>query len=445
MKRALALCGGGSKGSYEMGVWQALRELNIKFDIVCGTSIGALNAAMVCQDRYEENLELWKKTRNETILKNPINIDETSLKKTFKNMTDFIPFLKNYIKEKGADITPFRKTLDYYVDEDRIINSKMDIGVVCVSFPGFKPYLINLKEVKKEHIKSFILASASCFPLFPICKIDNINYIDGGYYDNLPIDFCLDLGAHEIVAVDLNFNITHKEYLHKPFVTYIHPSWDLGGFFNFTEELINHNIILGYNDTLKKYGKFLGFRYSFYKEDINYISKKFVTILANVIKDFRKSKIKSLYKDDISLYEILEKYTYKENMSYEDYYLRAIEELLEYMNIDHLKVYKINSLCRMLEKKVINYKVSEHDLFSKYAEQKTRLKKREYLNKCAINDILTLGYNQITNGKILTKDFVLDVLAVNPYVVIYLILEMVWSDIDAEEEKNFGFTFEFED
>ena len=34
MKRALALCGGGSKGSYEMGVWKALRELGINFDIV---------------------------------------------------------------------------------------------------------------------------------------------------------------------------------------------------------------------------------------------------------------------------------------------------------------------------------------------------------------------------------------------------------------------------
>ena len=34
MKRAIVLSGGGSKGSYEIGVWKALRRLNIKYDIV---------------------------------------------------------------------------------------------------------------------------------------------------------------------------------------------------------------------------------------------------------------------------------------------------------------------------------------------------------------------------------------------------------------------------
>ena len=40
MKRALVLGGGGSKGAYELGVWRALDELGISFDIVTGTSIG---------------------------------------------------------------------------------------------------------------------------------------------------------------------------------------------------------------------------------------------------------------------------------------------------------------------------------------------------------------------------------------------------------------------
>lgn len=141
MKKALALCGGGSKGSYQMGVWKALNELGEKIDIVCGTSIGALNASMIAQDKYDECLDLWKKTRNDTILATPISIDENSLKKSFKNMKDLVPFLKNYLKDKGADITPFKKSIDYYIDEEKIINSPLDIGVVCVTFPGFKPHL----------------------------------------------------------------------------------------------------------------------------------------------------------------------------------------------------------------------------------------------------------------------------------------------------------------
>lgn len=445
MKKALALCGGGSKGSYEMGVWKALKELDEKFDIVCGTSIGALNAAMICQEKYDDCLDLWKKTRNNTILKTPISIDESSLKKTFKNMTDLVPFLKNYLKDKGADISPFKESLEYYIDPDKILASPMEIGVVCVTFPGFKPHFVNLKEVKKDLIRQYILASASCFPLFPVCKIGNTNYIDGGYYDNLPIDFCLDFGAHEVIAVDLNYNITHKEYLNKPFVRYIHPSWNLGGFFNFTKEAVEKNMTLGYNDAMKSYKKYLGYRYTFYKEeDINFISKKFMVVLANVYKDFKKSRIKSLYKEDISLYQILENHTYT-SLSYEDYYIRAVEEVMEYLNFDYLKVYRLSELPKLIQKKFSETNAKSKDLLDNYAKQKTALKKRDYLNKQRPNDILSICYNIIHHGKIIEKDLILDILAINPYLVIYLILGMVWSDFDAEEEKNFGFTFEFDD
>ena len=43
MRRAIALCGGGTKGAYELGVWRAIQELDINYQIVTGTSIGAIN------------------------------------------------------------------------------------------------------------------------------------------------------------------------------------------------------------------------------------------------------------------------------------------------------------------------------------------------------------------------------------------------------------------
>lgn len=50
MKRAIVLSGGGARGAYQIGVWKALRELNIKYDIITGTSVGALNGALMIQD-----------------------------------------------------------------------------------------------------------------------------------------------------------------------------------------------------------------------------------------------------------------------------------------------------------------------------------------------------------------------------------------------------------
>ena len=58
--KALVLSGGGARGAYQMGVWKALRRLNKKFDIVTGTSIGALNGMMYAQKHYCKCLNMWK-------------------------------------------------------------------------------------------------------------------------------------------------------------------------------------------------------------------------------------------------------------------------------------------------------------------------------------------------------------------------------------------------
>ena len=52
-KRALTLCGGGAKGAYEIGAVRALYELGETFDIITGTSIGALTGAMLVQGDAE--------------------------------------------------------------------------------------------------------------------------------------------------------------------------------------------------------------------------------------------------------------------------------------------------------------------------------------------------------------------------------------------------------
>ena len=59
MKRAIVLSGGGSKGAYQIGVWKALRKLNISYDIVTGTSVGALNSILLVQKSYLKALWLW--------------------------------------------------------------------------------------------------------------------------------------------------------------------------------------------------------------------------------------------------------------------------------------------------------------------------------------------------------------------------------------------------
>ena len=54
----IVLEGGGARGAYQIGVWKALREAGMKIKGVAGTSVGALNGALICMDdlgKAEEN------------------------------------------------------------------------------------------------------------------------------------------------------------------------------------------------------------------------------------------------------------------------------------------------------------------------------------------------------------------------------------------------------
>jgi len=59
MKTALVLSGGGVRGSYQIGVWKALEELNVKCDIVTGTSIGSINGALYTQGSLDLAISWW--------------------------------------------------------------------------------------------------------------------------------------------------------------------------------------------------------------------------------------------------------------------------------------------------------------------------------------------------------------------------------------------------
>ena len=96
MKTAVVLSGGGAKGSYQLGVWKALRELHIKYDIVTGTSIGALNGVLMCEKSYFKAKEIWKRINMEYLL--------NELPKSNKSLDIVKLFGNKFIKNGGMGI-----------------------------------------------------------------------------------------------------------------------------------------------------------------------------------------------------------------------------------------------------------------------------------------------------------------------------------------------------
>lgn len=267
MKRAIALCGGGTKGAYELGVWRALRELGIEYHIVTGTSIGAINGALMASGDYDKACELWETIRLEDVMTEGLNLT-TTIEGMYNQRESIRPFLKKYVKNKGADISPFIEFIDRMVDEGKVRESRTDYGLVTVQVSSMKAMELRKDEIPQGKLKDFIMASASVFPIFPMHKIDGETYLDGCYYDNLPIDLAFKMGADEVIAVDLHTSPSHPAYMNKPYVTCIIPSRSLGTILNFDRKVIEDNIELGYWDALKTFGKVAGKNYTFYPDGL---------------------------------------------------------------------------------------------------------------------------------------------------------------------------------
>ncbi len=362
MKKGLTLCGGGSRGSYQLGAWDAFKELNLKFDVVTGTSIGALNGLMYVQGDYENCEKLWGNVDIKKVIGNGIDFEELSVKGVFLN-DQFSNFFKQIIKDKGADITPFKDMLNEYLDPKKIRKSKIDFGVIATQFPLIIKEEVNIKESTDEDMFNFILASASCFPAFPIAKFNNKQYVDGGYTDNLPIEFAFKLGATEVLAIDLDHNIAHEQYLNNPFVDYIYPKWDLGSMLYFQQETIQRNRLLGYYDVLKYFNKYDGFKYTFKKNKINENISKGITneIINDVIYANSDALINNTLinnrKKTLNFFKQLNEHIYTK-ATHNDYFIKCVEALLLFFEYEPSEVYDIEDCIKKIIKEIESIDIS---------------------------------------------------------------------------------------
>ena len=100
-KKAVVLGGGGSRGSYQVGVWKALRELDFDYKIVTGTSVGALNGALMVQNDYELAQKMWQKLKTRDVM----DVAVTDKIEGRKDLTSKVSaFISEIVKNGGADV-----------------------------------------------------------------------------------------------------------------------------------------------------------------------------------------------------------------------------------------------------------------------------------------------------------------------------------------------------
>lgn len=387
-KTAVVLSGGGSCGAYEIGVWKALRRLKFDYQIVTGVSVGALNGFLMVQNDYKVALKMWSNV-NYDLLFNDF-IDDKN--KDISNTEVYKKYINGFLENGGMDISNLENVVSEFFDENKFYNSKIDFGIMVYNLSKLRSESYTKEQLPKDKVKDYIIASATCFPAFKIKKIEQENYIDGGYGDNLPINLAIKMGAEQIIAVDLEqVGFKKKPKYDNIDIKYIRPKNDIGSFLVFDKKQACKNIKYGYNDTMKLYGELKGSCYTFYKFGYDYFIRKIdkkITSYVNNLENNSNNKTIGKIKSNFT-----KKVLNIDNLDISDIVNQSIDLLGATLKIDDTKTYFIYQFNNIMKRKFNNIESLDYDLIT------TKIKNNQITSLLGSKYIVKYIYENLKTNK----------------------------------------------
>lgn len=191
-KRALVLSGGGGRGAFQVGVLEHLESIGWKPDIIVGTSIGSMNAAVYAVGGIQRLQQMWDSIRTK----------------------DMHRFFRWKPWKSVFDRAPWKHTLEKYAPEDQLAQITMPIYMVATDITtghpavytnGEKPernkgLYVRVPALKHEHL----LASSSIPYVYAPIGIEDNQHWDGAVMYNSPLRPAIDAEAEEILMVLLS-------------------------------------------------------------------------------------------------------------------------------------------------------------------------------------------------------------------------------------------------
>lgn len=343
MKKALVLAGGGTRGIYQVGCLHALQDIGEDdFNMVFGVSVGALNAVLIAQHDIVKMEDMYDHLEASQIVNGYVpNPNDMTVGNIINDRQEFVPALRYYLEHHGVDIHPFYDMVHKYYDPEKFFASDMDFYCVTANEKDHSGVLVN-KEMMREHGEDWLIASASAYPAFPVKTIDGNNYVDGGYYDNFPVDYALQQGAEKIIGIDMGSQPLHPLYLEKSPIVYIHPREEMFSFLTFDHELMEKAKILGYNDTMKTYGRYEGWKYTFIPFEIPVYFEEFFRKLLMLETQIKyATNINERFRSEHVITDTLMERMHVSHLSERQYLYGAIDALMDLCGADETKLWTI--------------------------------------------------------------------------------------------------------
>jgi predicted acylesterase/phospholipase RssA len=205
-KRALVLSGGGAKGAFTAGVVKYLMvELGLNFDLVAGTSTGALIAPLVASQDIANLIHFYENVEQQDIL---------------TDRPDLLAFL---FSDALNDTKPLERLIHKFFGDkrryERLLHSSTEMFVTVVNMQTGEIEYGNQHRDSKPTLLKKILASACVPVMMPPVKIGKWQYVDGGVKEIAPFSKAIDEGATHIVSVILSPDPEHREPIRKEFTS----------------------------------------------------------------------------------------------------------------------------------------------------------------------------------------------------------------------------------
>ena len=332
----LVLDGGGARGAYQIGAWKALREAGVKIEAVAGTSVGALNGALICMGDLEKAEKIWREMTFSTVM----DVDDEEMEGWFSGQTsvrDILKTLWEKVKDGGVDITPLRNLIHQVIDEEKIRNCGKEFCLSTFSLTDKKELTLSVADIEDGLLEDFLLASAYLIG-FKNEPLHGKKYTDGGIANNVPVNSLLERGYENLIVVRIHGPGWEQRVKFPEDGTFceVSPRVKLGSILEFSAKRSRQNLTIGYYDMKRMLYGLEGRIY--YLEQTH--EEEYYSRLLEPLKEIEKAEIAFVLKLSIG-------------NSDKELYLGMLEATAKLLRIPKYRIYTVDQLLEMVYKKYI--------------------------------------------------------------------------------------------
>ena len=364
----LVLDGGGARGAYQIGAWKALSEAGVKINAVAGTSVGALNGALICMGDLQRAEDIWHNMTFSDVM----DVDDVWMERLFNkenSLREIVSEFRKVLSDGGVDITPLRNLIHEHVDENKLRECGIELCLLTFSVSQMKEMDLSIHDIPEGLLEDFLLASAYLFG-FKNEKLHGQTYVDGGIVNNFPIKSLLERGYKDIIQIRIyGPGRVPKAKPDEDTTLYeIAPKVKLGSIIDFQSKRSRQNLKIGYYDAKRMIYGLVGRIYYIEQTREEWYYRKILEGLS----DIEKTEISFILR-------LSRKHTEAE------FYLAMLEASAKLLQIPKYRIYTVQELEQAVSAKYqkirdkINLPRFVHILMNLRKDYKMNLKGRNFL------------------------------------------------------------------